>query len=96
MTEEQEREVLTPFLDRARHGGILVAGQIKAEPEATLGRAMALPAVYNLLHRHGWRKLAPDKHHPQSDSQVQEAWKKNCPDDLPAPARTGQGKARSS
>jgi transposase len=96
MTEEQEREVLTPFLDRARHGGILVVGQIKAELEATLGHAMALPAVYNLLHRHGWRKLAPDKRHPQSDSQAQEAWKKNCPNNWPTSTRTGRGKVRSS
>ncbi|HQT31814.1 MAG TPA: transposase [Thiobacillus sp.] len=27
---------------------------------------MALSTVYAMLHRHGWRKLAPDKRHPQS------------------------------
>jgi len=96
MTEEQEQEILAPFLDRARHGGILVVGQIKAELEARLGRAMALSTVYKLLHRHGWRKLAPDKRHPQSDKQAQEAWKKSCPINLPTSTRTGQGKARSS
>jgi len=61
MTPEQERDALAPFLDRARTGGILVVGQIKAELEATIGRPMALSSVYNLLHRHGWRKLASDK-----------------------------------
>ena len=79
MTPEQEREALAPFLERARTGGILVVGQVKAELEATLGRPMALSSVYNLLHRHGWRKLAPDKRHPQSDPQAQEEWKKNSP-----------------
>ena len=74
-----ERAVLAPFLDRARNGGILVVPQIKAELERTLGRRMALSSVYNLLHRHGWRKLAPDKRHPQSDPVAQEAWKKNSP-----------------
>jgi hypothetical protein len=31
MTPEQERDALAPFLDRARTGGILVVGQVKAE-----------------------------------------------------------------
>ena len=73
---ERETEVLAPFLDRAQNGGILVVSQIKAELEAALGRTMALSSVYNLLHRHGWRKLAPRKRHPQSDPVAQEAWKK--------------------
>jgi len=96
LTEEQEREVLAPFFDRARHGGILVVGQIKTELEAALGRSIALSTVYKLLHRHGWRKLAPDKRHPQSDKQAQEAWKKNSPNDLPTSTRTGRSKVRSS
>jgi transposase len=83
MTPEQERDALAPFLDRARTGGILVVGQVKAELEAAMGRPMALSSVYNLLHRHGWRKLAPDKRHPQSDPQAQDEWKKNSPNDLP-------------
>jgi hypothetical protein len=33
---------------------------------------MALSSVYNLLHRYGWRKLGPDKRHPQSDSLAQQ------------------------
>lgn len=79
LSVEREAEVLAPFLDRARNGGILVVPQIKAELEAALGRGMALSSVYNLLHRHGWRKLAPDKRHPQSDPAAQDAWKKNSP-----------------
>lgn len=75
----REREILTPFLARAAAGGILVVPPIKAELEAALGRTMALSSVYNLLHRHGWRKLAPDKPHPQSDLAAQEAWKKYSP-----------------
>jgi transposase len=55
---ERESEVLSPLLERARDGGILEVPRIKAELEAALGRRMALSSVYNLLHRHGWRKLA--------------------------------------
>lgn len=89
MTTEQERELLAPFLERASTGGILVVGQVKAEIEARLGRSMALSSVYNLLHRHGWRKLAPEKRHPQSDPVAQEKWKKNSPSGSPKPARSG-------
>ncbi len=76
---EREAALLAPFFERARNGGILVVPQIKAELESALGRPIALSSVYNLLHRHGWRKLAPDKRHPQSDPVAQEAWKKNSP-----------------
>ena len=37
---------------------------------------MALSSVYSMLHPHNWRKLAPDKRHPQSDPAAQEDWKK--------------------
>ena len=77
LSVDRERELLEPFLERARNGGILVVLQIKAELEVALGRSLALSSVYNLLHRHGWRKLAPDKRHPQSDPAAQEAWEKN-------------------
>ena len=96
MSTEQEREALAPFLDRARTGGILVVGQVRAELEARLERPMALSSVYNLLHRHGWRKLAPDKRHPQSDEQAQQEWEKNSPSGATKSARSGRGKARSS
>lgn len=76
-THAQEVQLLEPFLERASQGGILVVGQIKPALETKLGRPMALSSVYNLLHRHGWRKLAPDKRHPQSDPQAQDDWKKN-------------------
>jgi len=75
-TLEQEAELLQPFLQQASEGGILVVGQIKPQLEAALGRPMALSSVYALLHRHNWRKLAPDKRHPQSDLVAQEEWKK--------------------
>ena len=81
---ERERDILAPFLQRASAGGILVVPQIKVELEAALGREMALSSVYNLLHRHGWRKLAPDKQHPRGDPVAQDAWKKNSPKRSPS------------
>jgi len=77
MSIEEETTFLAPFVEKAAKGGILVVGEIKQALDAQLGREVALASVYNLLHRHNWRKLAPDKKHPQADSEAQEAWKKN-------------------
>jgi transposase len=94
-TPERESQVLRPFLDRARKGGVLVVPELKPILEAELGRTMALSSVYNLLHRHGWRKLAPDKHHPQHNVLAQQDWKKNSPKKSGASAKTGQRVRRS-
>jgi len=76
---QREREVLDEVLTNAATGGIVVIPQIKPEVEALLGKPMALSTLYRMLARHGWRKLAPDTRHPQSDPLAQEAWKKNSP-----------------
>ncbi|WP_170181327.1 helix-turn-helix domain-containing protein [Chlorobaculum thiosulfatiphilum] len=76
MTLEDEVEFLAPFFDKAARGGILVVGEIKQVLDKRLGRTTALASIYNLLHRHGWRKLAPDKRHPKSDPEAQETFKK--------------------
>jgi hypothetical protein len=70
--------------------------EIKEALDKRLGRKVALSSTYNLLHRHNWRKLAPDKRHPQSDIQVQDDWKKNLQAHLPKSAKIGRKKAPSS
>jgi len=95
MNIEEERAFLLPFFEKAKAGGILVVSDIKEAMDRRLGRQVALASAYNLLHRHGWRKLAPDKRHPQSDVEIQEAWKKNFPTPLPKSTKHGRGKRRS-
>ena len=77
MTKEEEAEFLAPFFDEAKKGGILIVGGIKQELERHLGRKVALASAYNLLHRHGWRKLAPDKRNTKTDKEAQIEWKEN-------------------
>ena len=72
----EEAAFLAPFIEKAKVGGILVVSEIKDALQIRLGRTVALASVYNLLHRHDWRKLVPDKHHPKSDPEAQEAFKK--------------------
>jgi transposase len=83
MSYEEEVAFLAPFFEKASKGGILVVNEIKQELDRQLGRTTALASVYNLLHRHGWRKLAPDTRHPKADKEAQEEWKKNSPNSLP-------------
>lgn len=96
MSLAEEREFLAPFLDSAAAGGVLVVSQIKAALDKRLGREVALASAYNLLHRHNWRKLAPDKRHPQSDPVAQEEWKKNFPKRSPKSAKIGRKEKPSS
>ena len=96
MNSEEEEKFLAPFLAKAIRGGILVVSEIKEALDKRLGRKVALSSTYNLLHRHNWRKLSPDKRHPQSDIQVQDDWKKNSQTHLPKSAKIGRKKVPSA
>jgi transposase len=73
---------------------VLVVSGIKQALDKRLGRKVALSSVYNLLHRHGWRKLAPDKRHPKADVAAQEEFKKNSK--TPSRKSTKSGKRKGS
>ena len=75
---EEEVELLEPFIEKAKSGGLLVVSSIHEALEKRLGRKVSRASAYNLLHRHNWRKLAPDKRHVKADPEAQEEWKKNC------------------
>jgi transposase len=77
LTVKEEEEFLTPWLEQARTGGVLVVSPLRAALAQRLGKRVKASVVYRLLARHGWRKVAPDTRHPKSDPQVQDEWKKN-------------------
>jgi len=76
---EEETRLLGGFFRKAEKGGILVANEVKAAYEKAIGREVPKSTIYRMLARHGWRKVAPRPHHPQSDPNEREAFKKNCP-----------------
>jgi hypothetical protein len=78
-TLEEEAAALDKVLHDAHLGGIVVIPRIKPLVEKALGKKMALSGLYRMLHRHDWRKLAPDTQHPKGDPQARELWKKNSP-----------------
>ena len=77
MTPDEERKFLAPFLIKEATGCRLIVSEIKAALEAHLKRKVALTSVYNLLHRHGWRRPgANDRRHPPCNSAAQNERKK--------------------
>jgi transposase len=84
MTFEEERRWLhETFGEQAIAGGILEVSRIRRAYEEKVGRKVAHTTIYDLLHRHGWRKIAPRPHHPQANLAEQEAFKKTGRISLP-------------
>lgn len=77
MSFEEEGEFLMPYLGKAREGVLLEVSQVHRALENRLGKRISLSTTYNMLHRHKWRKLSPDKRHILSDERKQLEWKKN-------------------
>jgi transposase len=76
LTEQEEAEVLAPFVEQATAGNVLKAADIQAAYEARVGRVVPNSTIYRLLKRHGWRKLTPRPRHPKADVTAPGAFKK--------------------
>jgi transposase len=78
-TLAREAQVLDKVLTDAINGGVVIIPRLKPQIEKELGHTIALSGLYRMLHRHNWRKLAPDTQHPKGDPEARAQWKKNCP-----------------
>lgn len=78
-TLEREAQALDKVLANASEGGVVIIPRLKPLIEKELGHTIALSGLYRMLHRHNWRKLAPDTQHPKGDPEARAEWKKNCP-----------------
>ena len=76
-TLQAEAAALDTALAGAAQGAVLVIPGLKEKIEVQLGHSLSLSGVYRMLARHGWRKVSPDRQHPQGNSQAREEWKKN-------------------
>jgi transposase len=74
---QQEQELLQSLHEQASRGEITTAGQVRTVVEKALGRPVSSAAIYTLLHRAEWRKVAPRPRHPKQDPAAQENFKKN-------------------
>ena len=76
MTVAQEKALLARFAKAAGAGELLNIHDFKAAYEKAIGHATSNSTVYNLLDRHGWRKLMPRPFHPKRDLAAQNTFKK--------------------
>ena len=63
MTLAEEKALLARFAKAAGAGEMLNIHDLKAAYAKAIGHATSDSTVYNLLHRHGWRKLMPRPFH---------------------------------
>lgn len=61
----------------AKQGKVVIARTIRERVEKELGKKVSKDYTYDLLHRHGWRKISPRPRHPKGDPSLQEEFKKN-------------------
>jgi transposase len=77
LTFEEEKELLTPFFERAKKGELTTAAQIKQAFEKRVGHKVDETTIYRLLKRHEWRKLVPRPFHPKADKEEQRLFQQN-------------------
>ena len=76
MTLKEEKAFLTTFTKAAGAGQLLNVRELKSAYEKQIGHPTSNSTMYDLLARHGWRKLRPRPFHPQRNIEAQEAFKK--------------------
>jgi len=74
---EEEAELLDSIRPIAEKGRIINAFAIKEQIEERLAKKVSKDYLYDLLHRHKWRKVMPRPQHPKADKEKQEEFKKN-------------------
>jgi transposase len=76
ITLSEEKALLAGFAKAAGAGEMLNIHDLKATYEQTIGHPTSNSTIYNLLDRHGWRKLMPRPFHPKRNLAAQDAFKK--------------------
>ena len=76
---EEEEALLAELRARAEQGGIVAAFAIRSQVEGKAGKRVSKDYLYDLLHRHGWRKVMPRPKHPKAKKEEQAEFKKNFP-----------------
>lgn len=77
LTWEEENEVLEQMTPESVQGQIVTVGDVQMALEAKAGRKMSQQTAYNILYRHKWRKVVPDKAHPKNNPENLDEFKKN-------------------
>jgi transposase len=93
-TWEEEEALLSEISEKAMQGLVVIAHPIREYVERKLGRAVSKDYAYDLLHRHGWRKVSPRPEHPKVNKEEQEEFKKNSLSSWRPPLKASRKKIR--
>lgn len=74
---KEEEALLAELRDKGKQGTVIIARTVRECAEKRMRRNVSKDYAYDLLHRHGWRKIAPRPRHPKRDKARQEEFKKN-------------------
>lgn len=74
---EEEVAMLCEIEKTAIKGGVVEIGKVHKLFEEKVGGKVAKYTAYRLLHRHGWRKIAPRPYHPKQKADAMETFKKS-------------------
>lgn len=80
MTFKEEEEFLSQFYERAKSGQIIEVSEIKKAYAEKIGfETKSHGHIYEMLKRHGWRKVMPRSRHPKkaSDAAIKASKKLN-------------------
>ena len=69
MSYEEETALLEPFRKEAEAGQIVEVSEMEAVYQEAVGHSIGTGQIYNVLHRHGWRKVMPRSKHPRKASE---------------------------
>lgn len=77
LTLNEEKAFLEQTISTAAKGMIITVFAIKTGLEKKVGKSVSKDYLYDILHRHGWRKVMPRPQHPKADTEKQGEFKKN-------------------
>ncbi len=68
---EEEKELLSPFVEKAESGQLIDVNEIKLAYEQAVGKSLknSHGQIYFVLERHGFRKIMPRSKHPNKASE---------------------------
>lgn len=76
LTEEEEQALLFDIEKKAIKGGVVEISRVHKLFEEKVGGKIAKNTAYRLLHKHGWRKIAPRPYHPKQKVDAELTFKK--------------------
>lgn len=77
MTYQEEVDFLNAYAEKIDAGEIITVKELHEAYQEKLGRSTFISGFYQLLKRHGWRRLMPRPEHPKkADAETIEASKK--------------------